>query len=203
MAPVLTRLIRKAVQLSVAIIGSEYPIVAIQQDCGCGKAIEDADGIRMFGGHTALNGSLGAPIMPFSTVNSSKNPWIPPSRRHSGWHENCWLQTECHGINKPVIRASPDVVPTRRLKSPGRGFFSCLAKQRRANMTEDSAGKPLTFLEVAGSVLAAFLGVQSRENKIRDFTRGNAIHFILTGVLLTAAFVGVIVAVVASVTGGL
>lgn len=70
-------------------------------------------------------------------------------------------------------------------------------------MTEDSAGKPLTFLEVVGSVLAAFLGVQSRENKIRDFTRGNAIHFILTGVLLTAAFVGVIVAVVASVTGGL
>lgn len=43
------------------------------------------------------------------------------------------------------------------------------------------------------SVLAAFFGVQSRSNRERDFTRGKASHFIILGVVMTAAFIAVVV----------
>ena len=45
--------------------------------------------------------------------------------------------------------------------------------------------QPLGLLQVLGSVLAAAFGVQSKDNKVRDFTRGNPRHFILAGALLT------------------
>lgn len=59
--------------------------------------------------------------------------------------------------------------------------------------------KPLTFWEVLTSTFAAVIGVQSRANKLRDFSRGNIVHFIIAGVLFTAAFVGVMVAIVSLV----
>ena len=62
-----------------------------------------------------------------------------------------------------------------------------------------SEQKPLTFWEVLTSTFAAALGVQSKENKIRDFTRGNVIHFIFAGVLFTAAFVLAVVLLVQAV----
>ena len=60
----------------------------------------------------------------------------------------------------------------------------------------DDNNKPLTFLEVLGSVLAGAFGVQSSAMRERDFTRGNVIHFIVIGILFTASFVLAVVGVV-------
>lgn len=58
---------------------------------------------------------------------------------------------------------------------------------------EDS---PLTFLEVFQSVLWAAAGIQKHENRVRDFTRGNPIQFILMGVAFTAGFVLALIGIV-------
>lgn len=47
-----------------------------------------------------------------------------------------------------------------------------------------------------GSVLAAAFGVQSKENKVRDFTHGKPLHFILAGLIFTVALLAALVAVV-------
>lgn len=54
----------------------------------------------------------------------------------------------------------------------------------------------LTLLQVMGSVLAAGFGVQSKENKVRDFTRGKPLHFIIAGVVFTLALLVSLVVVV-------
>ena len=51
------------------------------------------------------------------------------------------------------------------------------------DVTED-----LTLFQVMSSVLAASFGVQSKENKVRDFTRGKPVHFILAGLFFTIFF---------------
>lgn len=54
----------------------------------------------------------------------------------------------------------------------------------------------LTLRQVMGSVLAAGFGVQSKENKVRDFSRGKPLHFIIAGLTFTVALlVGLIVVV--------
>ncbi len=53
--------------------------------------------------------------------------------------------------------------------------------------------KPLTFLEILGSTFAAAVGVQSKENRARDFSRGKPIQFIMAGVVFAALFVLVLV----------
>lgn len=55
-------------------------------------------------------------------------------------------------------------------------------------MAEREARK-LSFLEVVKSVLASFFGVQSGRNYRRDFSQGNALHFIVVALVLTALFV--------------
>lgn len=45
------------------------------------------------------------------------------------------------------------------------------------------------MLQVVGSVLSAFFGVQSESNRERDFGRGNPFVFIAVGVILTLVFV--------------
>lgn len=55
---------------------------------------------------------------------------------------------------------------------------------------------PLGPLQVLGSVLTAAFGVQSWDNKVRDFTRGNPRHFILAGALLTVGLLLVLIGVV-------
>ena len=57
----------------------------------------------------------------------------------------------------------------------------------------------LTLRQVMGSVLAAGFGVQSRENKVRDFARGNPVHFIIAGLTLTVGFLMTLIAVVSLV----
>ena len=61
---------------------------------------------------------------------------------------------------------------------------------------ETTEDKPLTFLQVLSSTLAAAFGVQSSANRKRDFTRGKASHFILMGIGFTVIFVLVMVAIV-------
>lgn len=42
-----------------------------------------------------------------------------------------------------------------------------------------------SLLQTIGSVLMAFLGVQSNANRQRDFTKGRAAVFIATGLVMT------------------
>ena len=49
-------------------------------------------------------------------------------------------------------------------------------------------GKALNIFQVMGSVSAAFLGVQSKENKERDFKRGNFKVFVAVGIIFTFLF---------------
>lgn len=44
------------------------------------------------------------------------------------------------------------------------------------------------WVKVVGSVLAAFLGVQSEANRRRDFTQGQFPLFVMAGIALTAVF---------------
>ncbi|NIC04101.1 DUF2970 domain-containing protein [Billgrantia bachuensis] len=55
--------------------------------------------------------------------------------------------------------------------------------------------------EVIKSVLAAFLGVQREQQRLKDFEEGNPIAFIVTGIVLAAVLVGVI-ALVAVLAAG-
>jgi hypothetical protein len=61
--------------------------------------------------------------------------------------------------------------------------------------------EPLTLLQVTGSVLAAGFGVQSKENKQRDFARGKPWQFIVVGVGFTLAFLASVLIVVNMVVG--
>lgn len=71
-------------------------------------------------------------------------------------------------------------------------------------MTEhetERSDKPMSLLQVAQSVLAAFFGVQSNRNRERDFRRGSARAFIIAGLLGTVLFVGAVALVVKLVLG--
>lgn len=51
-------------------------------------------------------------------------------------------------------------------------------------------------MDTVKSVAAAFFGVQSSANRVRDFKYGKASHFIIIGLLMTVAFVLALVAIV-------
>jgi len=55
---------------------------------------------------------------------------------------------------------------------------------------------PPTLWDTVKSVLAAFFGVQSRANRVRDFTYGRPLHYIVIGLVMTALFVLILVGVV-------
>ena len=54
----------------------------------------------------------------------------------------------------------------------------------------------LSLLQVMGSVFAASFGVQSKENKVRDFNRGKPVLFIIAGLVFTVMFLVTLVTVV-------
>ena len=56
--------------------------------------------------------------------------------------------------------------------------------------------RPPGVLEIFKSVGAAFFGVQSEARRRRDFTRGRLHHYVIAGLIATAAFVLVLVGVV-------
>mgnify|MGYP001047199422 FL=1 len=53
---------------------------------------------------------------------------------------------------------------------------------------------------VVKSALAAFVGVQSSENRKRDFEHGNPLAFIIAGVIGTIVFITVVALIVGFVT---
>ena len=68
--------------------------------------------------------------------------------------------------------------------------------ETQATEGNDEAQQTLTLGQMFGSAIAAMIGVQSKEKRERDFARGKASHFIIVGVVLTAAFVLVMAGVV-------
>jgi len=48
------------------------------------------------------------------------------------------------------------------------------------------------WLQAFGSVFAAFLGVQSDENRVRDFQQGRFSVFVVAGITLTVAFLATV-----------
>lgn len=62
-------------------------------------------------------------------------------------------------------------------------------KNTDSQETTAAESEPLTFWEMLSSTLWAFVGVQSRRNRTRDFSRGKAIHFIYFGIGFTVLFV--------------
>lgn len=51
------------------------------------------------------------------------------------------------------------------------------------------AAKSPSLLDTVLSVLASFFGVQSRKNRVRDFSAGKPIVFIVVAIVLTLVFV--------------
>mgnify|MGYP000092984348 CR=1 FL=1 len=58
------------------------------------------------------------------------------------------------------------------------------------------AVKPPGLLDTVLSVLASFFGVQSHENRVRDFSAGKPMVFIVVAIVLTVVFVLTLVTVV-------
>lgn len=67
---------------------------------------------------------------------------------------------------------------------------------QRETASEDDESEDLTLLQVMGSVFAAGFGVQSKDRKVRDFTRGKPLQFIIAGLVFTLAFLFGLVAIV-------
>jgi len=63
-------------------------------------------------------------------------------------------------------------------------------------MNDESKKKEPSLWDVAKSVQAAFLGVQSGKNYERDFQHGKPSQYIIVGLIGVAIFIGVIISVV-------
>lgn len=46
-----------------------------------------------------------------------------------------------------------------------------------------------SFIQTIKSVCAAFIGVQSDKNREQDFNQGNAVHFIIAGIIAVILFI--------------
>lgn len=58
-----------------------------------------------------------------------------------------------------------------------------------------------TIIQVIKSVFAAFIGVQSRENREQDFTEGSPSTYIFVGIAATILFVLLLIFIVGKITG--
>lgn len=63
-------------------------------------------------------------------------------------------------------------------------------------MNDESQKKEPSLWDVAKSVQAAFLGVQSSKNYERDFQHGKPSQYIIIGLIGVAIFIAVVIAVV-------
>lgn len=70
---------------------------------------------------------------------------------------------------------------------------------RKEESRDDDEG--LTLLQLIGSALAAGFGVQSSENRKRDFSKGKPSQFIAIGIIFTVLFVLIMVGIVRLVLG--
>lgn len=57
------------------------------------------------------------------------------------------------------------------------------------NKVTASKDRAPTLWETVKSVAAAFFGVQSSANRVRDFKYGKASHFIIIGLVMTVLFI--------------
>jgi len=62
-------------------------------------------------------------------------------------------------------------------------------KQQTRRTDVGSGEKRLTLWQLFGSVLAAGFGVQSEQNRVRDFRVGSGKHFVAVGMIATLLFV--------------
>ena len=58
-----------------------------------------------------------------------------------------------------------------------------------------------TIAQVIKSVLAAFIGVQSEDNRKKDFEQGSLSTYIIAGLIFTVLFVAAIIFLVSTVLG--
>jgi len=58
-----------------------------------------------------------------------------------------------------------------------------------------------TFIEIIKSVLSAAIGVQSDENRKKDFEQGSLSTYVVTGLIVTVLFVVFLVFVVSTILG--
>lgn len=70
------------------------------------------------------------------------------------------------------------------------------SKEHSASPAEERDDDRLTLWQLIGSALAAGIGVQSSENRKRDFSRGTPGQFIAIGIIFTALFVLLMIGVV-------
>lgn len=56
-----------------------------------------------------------------------------------------------------------------------------------------------TIFQVIKSVLAAFVGIQSKENRETDFTEGKISHYLVVGLTVTILFIASIIFVVSMI----
>ena len=60
-------------------------------------------------------------------------------------------------------------------------------------MKEDKKDKAPGVFAVIGSVLAAMIGIQSEENRERDFTKGDITNYIMVGIVVVAIFIFILI----------
>ena len=73
------------------------------------------------------------------------------------------------------------------------------SNSNNSDPADDDEG--LTLVQLIGSALAAGFGVQSSENRKRDFSRGKPGQFIAIGIIFTVLFVLIMVGIVNLVLG--
>ncbi len=68
--------------------------------------------------------------------------------------------------------------------------------EQEEEKSNDEAKQSMGFLSVIGSVFAAGLGVQNSKNRERDFKQGNFKVFVISGIVFTLLFIGVVYTIV-------
>lgn len=58
-----------------------------------------------------------------------------------------------------------------------------------------------TILQVVKSVISAFIGVQSTNNRQVDFEKGSLAAYIIAGIIFTVVFVGGLIFLVSAILG--
>lgn len=58
-----------------------------------------------------------------------------------------------------------------------------------------------TLIEIIKSVFSAAIGVQSDENRKKDFEQGSLATYVIAGLIFTVLFVGFIIFVVSTILG--
>lgn len=56
-----------------------------------------------------------------------------------------------------------------------------------------------TLIQVLKSVLAAFVGIQSKKNQKLDFTQGKISHYLVIGFIVTVLFISTLAFIVSSI----